>query len=97
VIETTYRRRGEATGIAQPNREPNMSEITQQLSSESIAVLEMIAGGSTYEQILSAYPNLAYPDIFRAASEALDVMSQRSTNKASYQMTDIRKADALGR
>ena len=31
----------------------------------------MIAAGSTYEQILAAYPDLTYLDIFRAAEEAL--------------------------
>src|SRR5258708_6366376 len=31
----------------------------------------MIAAGSSYEQILAAYPQLTYLDIFRAAQEAL--------------------------
>lgn len=41
------------------------------LSSQAIAVLEMIAAGHSYEQIIQAYPGLTYRDIFAAASEAL--------------------------
>jgi hypothetical protein len=36
----------------------------------------MIAAGNTYEQILAAYPDLNYLDIFRAAQEALDVAAK---------------------
>jgi hypothetical protein len=55
--------------------EADMIEPRPQLSAKAIAVLEMIAAGSSYEQILAAYPDLTYLDIFHAASEALDVMS----------------------
>lgn len=41
------------------------------LSTRAMAVLEMIADGRTYEQILAAYPDLTYRDIFDAADEAL--------------------------
>jgi hypothetical protein len=41
------------------------------LSARSLAVLEMISAGSSYEQILAAYPDFTYLDIFRAAEEAL--------------------------
>ena len=44
------------------------------LSDRSVAVLEMIAAGNTYEQILAAYPDLTYLDIFRAAEEALELV-----------------------
>ena len=42
------------------------------LDAKSVNVLEMIATGHTYEQILSLYPDLTYPDTFHAAQEALD-------------------------
>lgn len=42
------------------------------LSSKSIAVLEMIAAGHSYEQILAHYPGFTYRDIFDAAAEALN-------------------------
>jgi DNA-binding CsgD family transcriptional regulator len=48
-----------------------MTESQSKLSARSMAVLEMIAAGSTYEQILAAYPDLTYLDIFRAAEEAM--------------------------
>ncbi len=50
-----------------------MSDTPTHLSPTTIAVLEMIAAGRTYEQILSAYPDLTYLDIFRAADEALNL------------------------
>ena len=43
------------------------------LSHQAMIVLEMIAAGSSYEQILSAHPHLTYLDIFDAAREALDL------------------------
>ncbi len=43
------------------------------LSEQAVVVLEMIAAGSRYEQILSAHPALTYLDIFDAAREALDL------------------------
>jgi hypothetical protein len=60
------------------------------LSARTIAVLEMIAAGSSYEQILAAYPELTYLDIFRAASEVLDTMTQQQT-RTTYRVDDIRK------
>ena len=39
-------------------------------------MLEHIANGYSYEQILSRLPNLTYSDIFSAAREALDVISK---------------------
>ncbi|MGP1346157.1 MAG: DUF433 domain-containing protein [Phycisphaerales bacterium] len=41
------------------------------LSAPTVAVLEMIAAGHSYEQIIQAYPALTYRDIFAAAEEAL--------------------------
>jgi len=48
-----------------------MSETQPGLTASAIAVLEMIAAGSSYEQILAAYPDLTYLDIFNAAEQAL--------------------------
>ena len=42
------------------------------LSAKSVTVLTMIAKGHTYQQILDQHPALTYPDIFRAAQEALE-------------------------
>ena len=67
-----------------------MIEHRNQLSSKTVTVLEMIATGCSYEQILAAYPNLTYLDIFRAASEVLDVMSMQQSN-APAPLSDIRK------
>lgn len=46
------------------------------ISEDSVKVLEMIAAGSAYDQILAAYPDLTYLDIFRAAQEALDALAK---------------------
>ncbi len=56
-----------------------MSDPTRSLSSNSVIVLEMIAAGCSYEQIISAHPSLTYLDIFRAAEEALDVSAASVT------------------
>lgn len=42
------------------------------LSEKAQTILAFIATGHTYDQILAAYPNLTYPDIFDAAREALE-------------------------
>jgi hypothetical protein len=58
------------------------------LSDQSLAVLEMIAAGSTYEQILAAYPDLTYLDIFRAAEDALDLAYARPRRvRPTYTLT----------
>jgi DNA-binding CsgD family transcriptional regulator len=43
------------------------------LSAKSAAIMQMIAGGHTYEQILKAYPDFTYQDIAAAAQEAIGV------------------------
>ena len=68
-----------------------MGENVQKLSQKAIAVLEMIAAGSSYEQILAACPHLTYLDIFHAATEALDLASIQETAMPSHPMADIRK------
>lgn len=49
-----------------------MTKEHSKLSAKSVTVLNMIANGHTYQQILDQHPDLTYPDIFRAAQEALD-------------------------
>jgi hypothetical protein len=61
------------------------------LNSKSLNVLEMVAAGHTYEQILAAYPTMSYLDIFMAAREALTIIGQKSDDYAS-RLEKIRKA-----
>ena len=46
---------------------------TSELTEKSRAILEAIAQGHTYEQILAQHLAWTYHDIFLAAAEALDV------------------------
>jgi hypothetical protein len=48
------------------------------LSARSIRVLNLIAGGHTYEQILTLHPELTHEDIYDAAREALEANTQRT-------------------
>ena len=48
----------------------------------SVMVLELIAEGRTYEQILALHPQLTYLDIFQAAGEALALTVNRTANAA---------------
>ena len=41
------------------------------LSEQARSILQLIAAGRSYDQILLRYPNLGYQDIFAAAQEAL--------------------------
>jgi uncharacterized protein (DUF433 family) len=43
------------------------------LSKKSTAILEMIASGWSYAQIVDGHPDLTYLDIFGAAREALEL------------------------
>lgn len=47
------------------------------LSGKATAILAMIASGNAYEQILRAYPDFTYNDIFDAADEALQFSEGR--------------------
>ena len=47
-----------------------MAEPHLKLCDRSMAVLELIAAGNSYEQILAIRPELTYLDIFHAAEEA---------------------------
>ena len=65
------------------------------LSSRSIAVLEMIAAGRSYDQILSAYPDISYLDIFHAAEEALSLAIgstvPRQASEKAYTLVEKRE------
>lgn len=52
-----------------------------ELSEKSRAILEAIAEGHSYEQILSTRIAHTYNDIFRAAAEALDIAHQFKPGK----------------
>ncbi|HWE95931.1 MAG TPA: hypothetical protein VG269_18355 [Tepidisphaeraceae bacterium] len=69
-----------------------MGKQKHELSPNAIAVLEMIAAGCSYEQILAAYPRLTYLDIFQSAAEALDFASTHEASTPSPQVVDIRKS-----
>ena len=59
------------------------------LSEKSRAILQAIAKGHTYEQILVQELAWTYHDIFQAAAEALE--GQRTTNDSkSYDVEEIR-------
>jgi hypothetical protein len=64
-----------------------MGELESRISASSIAVLEMIAAGSSYGQILSAHPSLTYLDIFHAAQECLDALVM--SNQKPTQVQDV--------
>src|SRR5277367_1922668 len=72
----------------------SMSDSANRLSARSVAVLEMIAAGRTFEQILSAYPEMGYLDIFHAAEEALAVAIGAPINlppKKKYTLAEKRE------
>ncbi len=64
--------------------------VSQRLRLQAIEVLQMIAAGNTYEQILAAYPDLTYLDIFGAAGEAVEALRKRSIT-SSDAVVDIHK------
>lgn len=68
-----------------------MCERQSQISANSIKVLEMIAAGSAYDQILAAYPSLTYLNIFHAAQEASDALSQ-SDRQPVVGLAEIRRS-----
>jgi DNA-binding NarL/FixJ family response regulator len=64
-----------------------------ELSDKSRVILEAIAEGHSYEQILSSNPKLTYNDIFRAAAEVLETLDQPAKGKTYEQrMVEIRQA-----
>jgi hypothetical protein len=63
----------------------------RKLGSKSVAVLDLIARGHTYEQILTLHPDLTYLDIFGAAREALGLDEQTSITY-EQRLAQIREA-----
>ncbi|MBI4498782.1 MAG: Myb-like DNA-binding domain-containing protein [Chloroflexi bacterium] len=62
----------------------------EKLSTKSVSVLELIAQGRSYKQILAILPTLTYLDIFNAAREAL---AAAATTGSAYdeRLAEIRK------
>jgi hypothetical protein len=54
---------------------------SKKLSEKSFAVLSLIADGLSYEQIIDNHPEITYPDIFKAAEEALSHNESESKYK----------------
>jgi hypothetical protein len=66
---------------------------TSGLTKKSRVILEAIADGHTYEQILASFPAWTYHDISQAAAEALDAASAESPGKShNERMEEIHKA-----
>lgn len=63
-------------------------ESPKNISTEAHIILQAIADGYLYEQILTKHPHLNYKSIFAAASEALRLIDSFNTN---YKITEIRK------
>lgn len=79
------------SGSTQPTDE-------QRLAPWATAILAMIASGHSYEQIVEAYPEFTFSDIFDAADEALKLSEGRlgmsSTNdhpRKTYSVEEIRR------
>ena len=69
-----------------------MPRSQSKLSTTSVAVLEMVASGRTYDQILAAYPDFTYVDIFRAAEEALELFSgETDPSSRAYTLAEKRE------
>lgn len=64
-----------------------------ELNEKSRTILELIAEGYSYDQILQKKPNIKYLDIFQAAAEALEVVEQFKYGSSYEQrMAEIRQA-----
>jgi hypothetical protein len=65
-----------------------------ELNNKSRTILEAIAEGHSYEQILSRNPQFTYNDIFRAAAEVLESLDQPQKSGKTYEerMVEIRQA-----
>ena len=61
------------------------------LSPTSVTVLDLIASGRTYEQILSLHPELTYLGIFEAAREALN-LDGGARREYDRRLAEIRRA-----
>jgi hypothetical protein len=64
----------------------------REISTTSRKILEAIAGGKSYDQILSSQLATSYLDIFYAAAEALDVIDESATQESYVErMSKIRQ------
>jgi DNA-binding NarL/FixJ family response regulator len=64
-----------------------------ELNEKSRTILELIAEGYSYDQILQKKPNVKYLDIFQAAAEALEVAEQFKPGSSYEQrMAEIHQA-----
>jgi DNA-binding CsgD family transcriptional regulator len=61
------------------------------LSKKSHVILEAIAEGHSYEQILAQYVAWTYQDIFEAAAEALNVLKTGVGKSYEKRMEEIRQ------
>jgi DNA-binding CsgD family transcriptional regulator len=64
------------------------------ISDKSRAILLYIAQGHTYQQIVDAYPDFTYLDIFSAAQEAIDIIDmnkRHDQDTVAYRIDHIRK------
>ncbi|MBP8056861.1 MAG: DUF433 domain-containing protein [Chloroflexi bacterium] len=64
------------------------------LSAQARAILQLIADGHSYSQILDHYPDLTYPDIFAAAQEALDLALDTPTTPEQTPQTKMERIKA---
>ncbi|EDM71448.1 hypothetical protein RAZWK3B_14544 [Roseobacter sp. AzwK-3b] len=58
--------------------------MSKKLSPRSRTVLEAIASGLSYAQIIERNPSVTYPDIFAAAKEALDLEDSVPSKAANH-------------
>ncbi len=68
-----------------------MNNSQHRLGTKSRTILEMIAGGHSYEQILHCNERLTYLDIFNAADEALKLYARESSDSRE-KLSEVRKS-----
>ncbi len=71
---------------------PSINTNEFQLSPDARKILELIAEGHSYEQILKANESFTYPDIFNAAREALKIAASMSMDYHPNGLLEIRKS-----
>lgn len=64
------------------------------LSAKARAILQLIADGHTYQQIIDHYPDFTYRDIFAAAQEALDLARDTPTTPEQTPQTKMERIKA---
>lgn len=80
-----------------PSEPPAGNQPSGGLSARTVAVMELIADGHTYEQILRTYPDFTYHDIFAAAREVLDAGAGPTPYAARFQQIRYRYPRAYER